>query len=178
MAPPIKHVMHADGKEGGIDQVGNSQSTTTVIETADEKWNRRKENFKKGFLLTSVVGLATYFQFKSAYALAAKKGDGSTITPVNIGRAEMKWASKALAYGTILAISGTGLVCFLVKKAMGVNNLIEFKERMHEIFPQAKKSPKTGDESENIETVEDFIKYITEDKKKKTASNNSNSEDT
>jgi hypothetical protein len=49
---------------------------------------------------------------------------------------------------------------------------------MHEIFPQAKKSPSSGDESEKIETVEDFIKYISEDRKKKAASTNSNSEDT
>lgn len=55
--------------------------------------------------------------------------------------------------------------------------MIEFKQRMHEIFPQAKKSPSSGDESEKIETVEDFIKYITEDRKKKAASTNSNSED-
>lgn len=49
---------------------------------------------------------------------------------------------------------------------------------MHEIFPQAKKSPSSGDESENIETVEDFIKYITEDRKKKSAPTNSDSENT
>lgn len=35
----------------------------------------------------------------------------------------MKWASKALGYGTLLAVSGTGLVFFLIKKAMGVNNV-------------------------------------------------------
>ena len=47
---------------------------------------------------------------------------------VNIGQAELKWASKALGYGTLLAISGTGLVCFLIKKAMGVNN-VSWKNR-------------------------------------------------
>ena len=47
---------------------------------------------------------------------------------VNIGQAELKWASKALGYGTFLAISGTGLVCFLIKKAMGVNN-VSWKNR-------------------------------------------------
>ena len=54
--------------------------------------------------------------------------------------------------------------------------LVEFKERMHEIFPQAKKNPPSGDESENIETVEDFIKYITKDKTNKPAPNPSDSD--
>ena len=40
--------------------------------------------FSEGFLLTSIVGLATYFQFKSSFALAAKKGDGSAISPVSL----------------------------------------------------------------------------------------------
>lgn len=173
---PRQHVVHADRKDGAIDQ--NAKPHATVTESADERWNRKKENVKKGFLLTSIVGFATYFQFKSSFALAAKKGDGSAISPVNIGQAELKWASKALGYGTLLAVSGTGLVFFLIKKAMGVNNLDEFKHRMHEIFPQAKKSPSSGDESENIETVEDFIKYITEDRKKKSAPTNSDSENT
>lgn len=53
---------------------------------------------------------------------------------------------------------------------------MEFKERMHEIFPQAKKNPPSGDESENIETVEDFIKYITKDKTNKPAPNPSDSD--
>ena len=47
---------------------------------------------------------------------------------------------------------------------------------MHEIFPQAKKNPPSGDESENIETVEDFIKYITKDKTNKPAPNPSDSD--
>lgn len=45
MAPPMRHVVHADnGEDDG--QNANPRTTSAVIESAAERWNRRKDNVK------------------------------------------------------------------------------------------------------------------------------------
>lgn len=53
MATPRQHVVHADRKDGAIDQ--NAKSYATVTESADERWNRKKENVKSKWIFISFI---------------------------------------------------------------------------------------------------------------------------
>lgn len=53
MATPRQHVVHADRKDGAIDQ--NAKPYATVTESADERWNRKKENVKSKWIFISFI---------------------------------------------------------------------------------------------------------------------------
>lgn len=53
MATPRQHVVHADRKDGAIDQ--NAKPNATVTESADERWNRKKENVKSKWIFISFI---------------------------------------------------------------------------------------------------------------------------
>lgn len=53
MATPRQHVVHADRKDGAIDQ--NAKPHATVTESADERWNRKKENVKSKWIFISFM---------------------------------------------------------------------------------------------------------------------------
>lgn len=55
MATPRQHVVHADRKDGAIDQ--NAKPYATVTESADERWNRKKENVKSKWIFISFIAI-------------------------------------------------------------------------------------------------------------------------
>lgn len=67
MATPRQHVVHADRKDGAIDQ--NAKPYATVTESADERWNRKKENVKSKWIFISFIPIKPMY---SVYCQAYK----------------------------------------------------------------------------------------------------------
>lgn len=66
MATPRQHVVHADRKDGAIDQ--NAKPYATVTESADERWNRKKENVKSKWIFISFIPIKPmYSVYRQAY---------------------------------------------------------------------------------------------------------------
>lgn len=61
MATPRQHVVHADRKDGAIDQ--NAKPYATVTESADKRWNRKKENVKSKWIFISFIPISRCILF-------------------------------------------------------------------------------------------------------------------
>lgn len=70
--------------------------------------------------LTGVTFASMMGGFGVSLGMARKKSPDAFVTRYNDG---VKLAARALGYGSLLAVSGVGLIVYGVKKALGVSNV-------------------------------------------------------
>ena len=77
-------------------------------------------------------------------------------------------ARRALAWGTLWAMAGCGVVCLSVWRLMNVNTLAEFREKAGSFLPKIPRNPPKEGERSEFSGINDFLKYIIEkDKEEK-----------
>ena len=69
-------------------------------------------------------------------------------------------ARRALAWGSLYAVVGCGLLSFTIWKMMGVNNLSEFREKAGNLLPRIPKKPPQPGERTEFSGINDFLSYI------------------
>ena len=69
-------------------------------------------------------------------------------------------ARRALAWGSLYAVVGCGLLSFTIWKMMGVNNLSEFREKAGSLLPRIPKKPPQPGERTEFSGINDFLSYI------------------
>lgn len=113
--------------------------------------------------MSAIVG------FSKTLALARKK-DPSFFNKGITGTVEMadtgaQLALRALGYGTVLAIVGTGTICFAIWKLSGAKDLAEFRMKAGSILPKIPKNETPTSRTE-FEGLNDLMLYLsTWDKK-------------
>lgn len=77
-------------------------------------------------------------------------------------------ARRALAWGSVYAVAGCGLLFLSVWKLMGVSDMKEFREKVGDILPRIPKNPPKPGERTEFSGINDFLGYIIEkDKEEK-----------
>lgn len=141
----------------------SKQQNITIKEKTSEK-------LLNGLFLGTITGASVLFGFGLTLAIAKKKDPalflkGLTKTS-NINESGGALALKALGWGTLYATTGFSLFCFAVWKALGVENLQEFRQKIGSMLPRITKSePQGRTEFKNLRELLNYI--IEEDKKEK-----------
>ncbi|CAG0887213.1 unnamed protein product [Darwinula stevensoni] len=100
------------------------------------EWSYR---LKGGLFLASIGGVSVLLGFGGAVALA-RKGDPQAfahgLTPNGRHETGASLALRALKWGSLCAITGVGLISFLVFKASGAHSLVEFRKNIGSALPK------------------------------------------
>lgn len=116
-----------------------------------------------------VSGISAIVGFSKTLSLAKKK-DPNFFNKGMVGSIEMadtgaQLALRALGYGTILAIVGTGSICFAIWKLSGAKDLNDFKLIAAKNLPNIPKNEIPTSRTE-FEGLNDLMEYLsTWDKK-------------
>jgi hypothetical protein len=99
----------------------------------------------------------------------ARKQDPSFFNKGMTGSIEMadtgaQLALRALGYGTILAIVGTGSICFAIWKLSGAKDLQDFRMKAGNILPKIPKNEIPTSRTE-FEGLNDLMEYLSTWKK-------------
>jgi hypothetical protein len=99
----------------------------------------------------------------------ARKQDPSFFNKGMTGSIEMadtgaQLALRALGYGTILAIVGTGSICFAIWKLSGAKDLQDFRMKAGSILPKIPKNEIPTSRTE-FEGLNDLMEYLSTWKK-------------
>ena len=73
-------------------------------------------------------------------------------------------ASKALAYGTLYAVLGTGTLCFGIWKLSGAKDLADFRQKAGSVLPVVPKSNPPQGRTE-FSGINDFLQYVIDEDK-------------
>lgn len=139
---------------------------------AEKDKEKRKDRLLGGVFLGTVTGASILFGFGTTLAMAKKKdpkfflkGMQAVGNNVNVETGG-SLALRALGWGSLYAVSGFSLFCFTVWKAVGVNNMEEFRHKVGSILPRIpKKEPQGRTEFSSVRELFNYI--IEEDKKEK-----------
>ncbi|RWR98697.1 Transmembrane protein 242-like protein, partial [Dinothrombium tinctorium] len=121
------------------------------------------------FFLSSVAGISTLFGFGLTVAVAKKKdpqyfAKGLQMASKNIPESGGALAMRALGYGSLYAVTGFSVFCFVVWKAMGVKDLAEFRQKVGSFLPRIPKKEHQG--KSDFKSLRELITYISEESKK------------
>ncbi|XP_023235990.1 transmembrane protein 242-like [Centruroides sculpturatus] len=136
-----------------------------------EEKKKKSEKILSGIFLGSITGASILFGFGLTLAIAKKKEPTlflkGIIRSPDIPESGGSLALRALGWGTLYATTGFSLFCYAVWKALGVQNLHEFRQKVGSMLPRIT-NPESQGRTE-FENLRDLINYIIEeDKEKKT----------
>ncbi|XP_070496308.1 transmembrane protein 242 isoform X1 [Chironomus tepperi] len=148
----------------------------------DEK---RKHKFRATAFIVGVAGISALIGFSRTLAIAKKndtqyfdKGISAnsiemTETGAQLGIEVFLLTSlavhinslRALKWGTLIAIIGTGSLCFGVYKLSGANDLKEFRIICGNILPRIPKNKEHSQSRTDFENLSDLMSYVSQWKK-------------
>ncbi|RMX55679.1 hypothetical protein pdam_00018731 [Pocillopora damicornis] len=108
------------------------ENTKKMHENGDSQNMKAGDVFAGALLLTGVTFASIASGFGYAIGQARRRSPSSFDQRQQEGA---KLAMRALGWGTVLAVSGVGLLIFGVKTALGVKDAKEFALKMKSIFP-------------------------------------------
>jgi len=149
-----------------------SDSVESSQTNEDSKSEQLKYRLKAGAFLTFAGGFGLFGGF--AFALAAsKKADPKAfdqglvpqIKPADLAKAKLHesgaaLASKALAWGSLYAFAGCGLLFGAIWKLSGAESLQDFRQKAGRILPVIPKKPPEAGERTEFSGINDFLQYI------------------
>jgi len=140
----------------------NAESNNSSLK--NDKWHY----LKGGVFLASVTGASILFGFGLTLAMA-KKRDPNFFSKGLVGSKDIpesggSLALRALGWGTLYSVTGFSAFCFLVWKAIGVNNLPEFREKMQRIMPKIPKNEPQG--RTEFKNLRELLQYVIDESEK------------
>ncbi|XP_070496309.1 transmembrane protein 242 isoform X2 [Chironomus tepperi] len=133
----------------------------------DEK---RKHKFRATAFIVGVAGISALIGFSRTLAIA-KKNDtqyfdkGISANSIEMTETGAQLALRALKWGTLIAIIGTGSLCFGVYKLSGANDLKEFRIICGNILPRIPKNKEHSQSRTDFENLSDLMSYVSQWKK-------------
>ncbi|XP_058061719.1 transmembrane protein 242 [Anopheles bellator] len=131
------------------------------LELSEEE---RKFRFRAGAFLATVGATAGIAGFSKAI-MSAKKSDPKYFdkglhASLVLHEAGTSLALRALGWGTLYAVLGTGTICFGIWKLSGAKNMQEFRESVGRVLPRVPRNdpPKSRTEFEGLT---DLMQYLT-----------------
>ncbi|XP_028031784.1 transmembrane protein 242 [Bombyx mandarina] len=130
----------------------------------------RLQRIKAGAFLASVTGISALIGF-SATLSTAKKSDPKYFSKGLHGGAELGDAGailalRALGWGTLYAVAGTGFLCYGIWKLSGARDLKDFRVKMGNLLPTLPKNNPPQSRTE-FSGLNDFLTYVSEEYGKK-----------
>ncbi|XP_066964073.1 transmembrane protein 242 [Macrobrachium rosenbergii] len=141
----------------------------------NEKKSIDKSTYQAAAFLTGIAGASILGGFGMTLGMAKKK-DPEMFNKGMIGARDLHMAGgalamRALAWGTLYAVTGFSLFCLGVWKLSGASNLQEFRMKAGNILPRIPKNDPPQSRTE-FEGLTDLLQYlINEDTKKKMEKN-------
>ncbi|XP_031569808.1 transmembrane protein 242-like [Actinia tenebrosa] len=114
------------------EQPGDDSSNKKSVISDSEQESPRVSLTSAALLLTGVTVASMMGGFGVTLGMARKKSPDAFTGRYNEG---VKLATRALAYGSLWAIGGVGVIVYGVKTALGVKTTKEFGAKMTEILP-------------------------------------------
>jgi len=138
-----------------------SESVNEQVPAETDK--QRKYRYKAGAFLVGVAGISAAVGFGRTLA-TAKKTDPSFFSKGMTGSIEMadtgaNLAMRALGWGTVIAVLGTGSLCFAIWKLSGAKDMNEFRMKCGSILPRIPKNEVPNSRTE-FEGLSDLMTYL------------------
>uniref|UniRef100_A0A2M4C272 Transmembrane protein 242 n=1 Tax=Anopheles marajoara TaxID=58244 RepID=A0A2M4C272_9DIPT len=130
------------------------------LEVSEEE---RKFRFRAWAFLASVGATAAVAGFSKAI-MTAKKSDPKYFdkglhASLSLHEAGTSLALRALGWGTLYAILGTGTICFGIWKLSGATDMREFRESMGRAFPRVPRNDPPRSRTE-FDGLTDLMQYL------------------
>uniref|UniRef100_A0A2M4C255 Transmembrane protein 242 n=1 Tax=Anopheles marajoara TaxID=58244 RepID=A0A2M4C255_9DIPT len=131
-----------------------------ALELSEEE---RKFRFRAWAFLASVGATAAVAGFSKAI-MTAKKSDPKYFdkglhASLSLHEAGTSLALRALGWGTLYAILGTGTICFGIWKLSGATDMKEFRESMGRAFPRVPRNDPPRSRTE-FDGLTDLMQYL------------------
>ncbi|CAG2112979.1 unnamed protein product [Medioppia subpectinata] len=128
------------------------------------KSGKRNNKYLEIAFMSCVTGAGLLFGFSTALSNAKKKDvnafdKGISIVKTVGNQSGGSLAMRALLWGTVYACTGFGVFCFTVWKAMGVNDLKEFRHKVGTYLPRLTPTESTNARTE-FASLKDLLQYI------------------
>ncbi|CAD7076716.1 unnamed protein product [Hermetia illucens] len=133
------------------------ENNATTDSTAD-----RSFRIKAGVFLTSVGAVSALVGFSKTLA-TAKRQDEKFLQEAAMSRAHLlddasRLAMRALGWGTLYAILGTGAFCYGVWKLSGAQNFQEFRQKAGSVLPKLSSNDPPQSRTD-FDGLTDLLKY-------------------
>ncbi|XP_035912977.1 transmembrane protein 242 [Anopheles stephensi] len=137
-----------------------SRINPPLEELSEEK---RKFRYRAGAFLAAVGATSAVAGFSKAI-MSAKKSDPKYFDKglhgsIALHEAGTSLALRALGWGTLYAILGTGTICFGIWKLSGANNMEEFREAVGKVLPRVPRNNPPTSRTE-FEGLTDLMQYL------------------
>ncbi|XP_040167567.1 transmembrane protein 242 [Anopheles arabiensis] len=135
-----------------------------IVPTAEEQAEeRRKFRYRAGAFLAAVGATSAVAGFSKAI-MSAKKSDPKYFDKglhgsLALHEAGTSLALRALGWGTLYAILGTGTICFGIWKLSGAKNMEEFRQAVGSAFPRVPRNDPPTSRTE-FEGLTDLMQYL------------------
>ncbi|KFB39304.1 AGAP009165-PA-like protein [Anopheles sinensis] len=133
--------------------------------------DERKFRYRAGAFLATVGAASAIAGFSKAI-MSAKKSDPKYFDKglhgsIALHEAGTSLALRALGWGTLYAILGTGTICFGIWKLSGAKDMKEFRESVGRVFPRIPKNdpPKSRTEFEGLTDLMQYLSTWGKDEK-------------
>ncbi|XP_055597129.1 transmembrane protein 242-like [Uranotaenia lowii] len=141
----------------------NTDNLSPTVQRPVLTEEERKFRFRAAAFLAGVAGASALAGF-SKTLMSAKKSDPQFFEKGIQGSIVMQetgasLAMRALGWGTLYAVLGTGAICFGVWKMTGATNMKEFRESMGSILPRIPKNDPPRSRTE-FEGLTDLMQYL------------------
>ncbi|XP_059092152.1 transmembrane protein 242-like [Tigriopus californicus] len=148
-----------------------------IMSKSDSNGSDRWYSLKAGLFLASSAGIGLLMGFGGALAHTKKQDpqsfDQGLVGATSPNRAQVRsppsagqlhasgaaLASRALAYGTLYAVVGCGLVFYGVWQISGARDLAEFRQKAGSILPVVPKNHPPQSRTE-FSGINDFLQYV------------------
>uniref|UniRef100_A0A182PFQ9 Transmembrane protein 242 n=1 Tax=Anopheles epiroticus TaxID=199890 RepID=A0A182PFQ9_9DIPT len=141
------------------------EQTDRLAPTLDElAEKRRKFRYQAGAFL-GLVGATSAIAGFSKAIMSAKKSDPKYFDKglhgsIALHEAGTSLALRALGWGTLYAILGTGTICFGIWKLSGAKNMEEFRQAVGSALPRVPRNDPPTSRTE-FEGLTDLMQYLT-----------------
>ncbi|XP_050081871.1 transmembrane protein 242 [Anopheles aquasalis] len=138
----------------------DQENRLASLELSEEE---RKFRFRAWAFLASVGATAAVAGFSKAI-MTAKKSDPKYFdkglhASLSLHEAGTSLALRALGWGTLYAILGTGTICFGIWKLSGAKDMKEFRESMGRAFPRVPRNDPPRSRTE-FDGLTDLMQYL------------------
>ncbi|XP_058450566.1 transmembrane protein 242 [Malaya genurostris] len=141
------------------------KSTSHEVVLSDDE---RKYRFRAAAFLAGVAGISMIAGFGKTI-MSAKKSDPQFFEKGIHGSIAMRetgasLALRALGWGSLYAVLGTGTICYGIWKMSGATNMQEFRESVGRVFPKVPKNDPPRSRTE-FDGLTDLMQYLSTWKK-------------
>ncbi|XP_054163522.1 transmembrane protein 242-like, partial [Oppia nitens] len=141
----------------------NGLSNTLDNKIVDKTNGKRNNKYLEMAFMSCVAGAGLLFGFSTALSSAKKKDVNAFDKGISIVRtvgteSGGSLAMRALLWGSVYACTGFGLLCFTVWKAIGVNDLQEFRQKVGTYLPRL--TPEVHTSRTDFSSLQDLLQYI------------------